>query len=116
MKMDEDEDPTCMPVEIYPKGISLNDYDIRYDGDRIKEVRNKQLGLIKYKSQKIDGDCGYVVGSKVVVFTHTFAADILNIVHMHVNDMSETVTVETACMMEGNTIKDFDQFSTDYTG
>jgi hypothetical protein len=36
-------DVECMPVEIYPLGLSLNDYDIRFDkgSDRITEIRNK---------------------------------------------------------------------------
>ena len=78
----------------------MNDYDIRYDktDDRIYEIRHKELGLVKFVSQKIDEDCGYVSFSKMVVYTTVYKADILNIVHIHLNDVSEEVTIDVAYM------------------
>ena len=63
-----DDDPTdleCFPVEILPSGIPFQNYDIRYDkaSMRITEIRNKQFGLIKFNSYKIDELCGFVRGS-----------------------------------------------------
>ena len=40
----------------------------------------------------------------------------LNIVHVHINDTSEDVTVEVAYMLEGNTVKDFETFDKDAAG
>ncbi len=59
---DTGDDVECMPVEIYPLGLKIQEYDIRFDKqqDKITEIRNKQLGLIKFVSYKIDEDCGYV--------------------------------------------------------
>ena len=78
----------------------MNDYDIRYDkaDDRIYEIRHKELGLVKFVSQKIDEDCGYVSFSKMVVYTAVYKEDILNIVHIHLNDVSEEVTIDVAYM------------------
>lgn len=92
-----------MPVEIYPSKLPMNDYDIRYDkdSDRITEIRHRQSGLVKFVSQKIDEECGYVSGSKLVVFTSIYKEDILNIVHVHLNDMSEEVTINVDYMIEG---------------
>lgn len=38
-----DNEKVCLPVEIVPSKLSLNDYDIRYDKnlDKIVEIRNK---------------------------------------------------------------------------
>lgn len=45
--------------------------------------------MVKYKSYKIDEECGYVTGSKIIVYSNEYKSDILNIVHVHVNDMSD---------------------------
>lgn len=38
-----DDERECLPMEILPVGLSMNDYDIRYDKnqDRITEIRHK---------------------------------------------------------------------------
>lgn len=40
----------CMPLEILPEKLSINDYDIRYDknDDKITEVRHRLLGAVKF--------------------------------------------------------------------
>lgn len=116
--MDVGHDKECLPVEIYPQKLTMNDYDIRYskEEDRIYEIRHKSLGLVKFVSQKIDEECGYVSGSKLVVFTSEYKEDMLNIIHVHLNDMSEEVTLDVAYMSEGQSLKDFEEFSVDVTG
>lgn len=59
------------------------------------------MGLIKYESVKIDNDCGYVNGSSMKVFTSVYKEGMLNIVHIHLNDMSESVTIECTYLQEG---------------
>ena len=40
----------------------------------------------------------------------------LNIVHVHVNDMSEQVTLEVAYMGDGETLASYREFDVDVTG
>ena len=42
--------------------------------------------------------------------------EMLNLIHIHINDMSDAITVDVASMLEGNTIKDFETFGTDAAG
>jgi hypothetical protein len=122
---DSDEDVTfeCQPVELR-KGsgstIKYSDYDIIFNGGfegTIKDVRNKTFGTVKFKASKIDQECGYVLGSKVTIYTSEQMKDeMLNLIHIHINDMSDAITVDVAYMLEGNTIKDFETFGTDAAG
>ena len=61
----------CLPIEIKPDKINMTNYDINFDKNenRIKEIRHKELGLVKFISIKIDEDCGYISGSKFIVYT-----------------------------------------------
>ena len=52
----------------------------------------------------------------MVVFTSKYKEDMLNIVHIHLNDVSEEVTVDVACMKEDQSLKEFEQFPLDVTG
>lgn len=110
----------CMPVEIYPPGLKVQDYDIRFDKDqdRITEIRNKQLGLVKFAYYKIDEACGYVQGSVMRIYTSPYqgGGDMLNLIHVHVNDTSDEVTIDVAYMQEGESIKEHEEFKADYTG
>eukprot|EP00347_Sterkiella_histriomuscorum_P004825 403358945 len=114
----DDNEVECMPVEIYPVGVNINDYNIRFDKgqDKITEITNKQYGLVKYNCYRIDEECGYVRGSVTKIYTSEFSGNMLNIIHVHVNDTSEEVGIDVAYMEEEQTIKDFEEFKVDYTG
>lgn len=49
----------------------MANYDINFDHNekKIKEIRHKELGLVRFISTKIDEDCGYISGSKFIVYT-----------------------------------------------
>lgn len=109
-----------MPEEIV-KGsgsyLPIKDYDIITDKEgNIKEVKNKQYGCVKYVARMIDQECGYVAGSKVTVFTTEYSKDMLNLMHIHINDTSDDVTCEVEYMVEGQSLKDFEDFKTDAAG
>ena len=40
----------------------------------------------------------------------------LNIVHIHVNDMSDQVTLEVAYMADGETLAGYQEFKEDFSG
>lgn len=107
-----------MPVDIHPSKISMNDYVINFDksSQRINEIKHQELGLIKFVTSQIDEACGYVSGSNIKVFTSFYKAEMLNIVHIHLNDTSEEVTIDVAYMQDGEEIKDYEIFKADITG
>lgn len=63
---------------------------------------------------------GYVEGSVLDVWTQLDpfdkAGETVNIMHIHVNDTSEQVTFDTACMHEGEKLGQFQEFKTDMSG
>ena len=64
----------------------------------------------------VDVECGYVSGSVVKIYSTEYASDMLNIVHVHVNDMSDQVTLEVAYMADGVTLAAYQEFKEDVTG
>lgn len=68
---------------------------------------------------------GYVLGSLMRLYSSIHehyekpssdAVKMLNILHIHLNDQSDEVTVDVSYMAEGQTIKDFYEFGNDATG
>jgi hypothetical protein len=73
--------------------IKYNDYDIKYDQYKglITNVVNRRFGPVKYIATRIDKECGYVVGSKALIYTteHSSKDNMLNLIHVHINDTSD---------------------------
>lgn len=105
----------CLPLEINPRGLPVNDYDIKFSKEqsKITSVVHKQQGAVKFSSFRVDEECGYVRGSTVKIFTAEQSDSILNIVHVHVNDTSEEVVLEVDYMEDEQTIEDFKEFKAD---
>ena len=61
---------------------------------------NNRLGKIKYKAVKLAADVGLVMGGMVKIWTHQFRPQILNIVHIHVNDVADEVTLDVRYLTE----------------
>jgi len=98
--------------------IQTTDYDIRPNHEgKIKEVLSRGFGPIKYKATSIDSECGYVVGSTAEIYTQEFnKEDMLNILHVHINDMSDSVTLSVSYLLPGHSLKDFSHFGVDHAG
>ena len=64
-------------------------YDIKTNASKteILNVKNKEMGEIKYKAMKLDEGITNIKGT-VHLWTNRFA-NVLNIFHMHVNDSSD---------------------------
>lgn len=77
---------------------------------------NKRQGPVKYHEVNVDIACGYVENSVVLIYTSQYAHDMLNIVHVHINDMSEEVTLEVRYMGDGETLALYQDFKEDHTG
>lgn len=57
---------------------------------------------------------GYVAGTSVDIWTEVIDHETLNIIHFHVNDTSDSVTLDVAFMHDGEDITSFNTFGTDF--
>lgn len=106
-------------MEIKPSHININDYDIDFNKMKgaIIAIRNKQLRTeIKFHDMARQDIDGYVEGSIMEIWTQMIDDETLNIVHIHVNDTGEEVTMDVAYMHDDENIEIFHDFKTDITG
>jgi len=59
---------------------------------------------------------GYVTGAIVDIWTQTIDFETLNIIHFHVNDTSDEVTLDVSYMHEGENLESFYTFKSDFEG
>ena len=95
----------CLPMEIYPKRLSLSDYEIKFNANskKIESVLNKKFGLVEFKSIELGDIGGYMMGSSMKLWSSMYThkqskVEMLNIVHIHLNDSSDEVTLEVIYM------------------
>ena len=50
------------------------------------------------------------------IYTCAQSPSILNIIHCHINDMSDSVTVDVDYMGDGELVSAYHEFNKDYTG
>jgi len=99
--------------------LNLLDYEIRVKNLHeavINQVLNRKFGPVKYNAMAIDQECGLVLGSTVHIYTCEQSKSILNIVHCHINDSSDSVTVDVAYMGDGELVSAYHDFDKDYAG
>ena len=105
-------------MEIRPQ-VNLCDYDINFDQQKnvITSIRNKVLGAeVAFHDMTLNELQGYVPGTVVEIWTEQIDGETLNIVHLHVNDTSDEVTLDVAYMHSDELITDFMEFKTDASG
>ena len=59
---------------------------------------------------------GWVAGTPMDIWTEQVDAETLNIVHIHVNDTADQVTIDVAFVHENESPADFTEFRTDMSG
>lgn len=113
-----DDEVECMPIEVYPVGVKIQEYDIRFNKEtkQISDITNKKYGQVKYQAFRVDQECGYVRGSVLKIYSHEYSNNFLNIVHVHVNDTSDEVSIEVDYMGNDQSITDFEDFKVDVNG
>ena len=83
-------------MEYLPKDININAFkiDVNEMTQKVNNVQKHGEGDVKFLAIEVDNEAGYITGSKVYLWTHSPSRDQLNIVHMHVNDSSESVAID----------------------
>lgn len=114
----ENNEKICCPVNITPEFLSLQDYEIKFNNSQsqISEVLNKNDGPVKFTTVVVSEDCGLVQTSVVEVFTSEVSSHILNIVHLHLEDMKEEIPLEGVYILPDQDWTEYKEFSQDAFG
>mmetsp|Transcript_21412 Transcript_21412/g.25124 ORF Transcript_21412/g.25124 Transcript_21412/m.25124 type:complete len:214 (-) Transcript_21412:806-1447(-) len=123
--IDSEGEPLCLTNQVLPEGLNLNQYDFKFNKNerRINEVVNKEYGPVVFDGQQIDQEASYVMGSRVSVYTTLIQkpfgndiAEILNIIHVHLSDMSDFTSIDVVYLKKGETRDQHMEFGTDEMG
>lgn len=111
-----------VPYKVEPDYIDLNQYKIDIDKNKIVDVKEKETNLkVIFESQLISEGIesnfsSLVSQSTLKVYTSLYSQNIVNILHIHLNDTSESIAVDSFFLEKGQSVSDFKQFDVDVTG
>jgi hypothetical protein len=111
-----------IPYKIYPESVDINHYDLSISNNKIVEVRNKESGSTIYfeailiKENQTGKFTGLVSTSVMKVYTALYNKDVINVIHVHLNDTSEEITVDSTFLQRGHSVTDEKHFPEDYMG
>lgn len=110
-----------VPYKIEPDGVDINDYNLVIEGNKIISVKTRDTGhlvnfeaiLINTKDRKLSG---FVSTSKLKLYTNLYSKDIVNVIHIHLNDTSNEIAVDSVFLEKDQFPEDFKDFKTDIMG
>jgi len=109
-----------IPYRIEPSYIDINDYNLTIKDNSITHVENKQNKVFVTFDSKLIGDSksttGFVSTSLIKVYTTLYSKDILNILHIHLNDTSQEITIDSEFLEKDENILNHKVFLMDATG
>lgn len=112
-----------IPYKIQPDNIDLNNYNIIIENNKIINIqsRNDDMFTIMYEAKLIKEESsnkfkGLVSNSILKVFTSMFNKDIVNIIHIHLNDTSEEISVDSLFLEKSEMVTDHKNFNLDAQG
>jgi hypothetical protein len=65
----------------------------------ITNVVNRTYGEVIYKALRLDATSGFVMGSTIKLWTVKQTVEILNIIHIHLNDTSDEAAIDVQYIM-----------------
>ena len=108
-----------IPYRIEPSYVDINQYNLEIKDNLIRSVTHKQSKCFVYFDTKMIGDnqkTGLVSNDLIKVYTTLESKDILNILHIHINDISEEITIDSIFLEKNDNILNYKNFTTDVTG
>ena len=113
-------DKDLIPYKIEPNYIDINQYNLSIQSNSIKEVENKENRCFVIIDSVLIGDgkstTGLVSSSSIKVYTTLYSKDILNILHIHLNDTSQEITVDSEFLEKDEDILNHKVFTLDAMG
>lgn len=93
------------PLTVEPTHASINEYRIDSDNRNgiVKSISHIIDGPVQYKCIQIDSSVGYLLGTTMRIYSSIYTHErsgtkMLNIIHCHLNDKDEEVSIETVHM------------------
>ncbi|CDW88183.1 UNKNOWN [Stylonychia lemnae] len=102
----------CQPVELQPQlPIDQYTYNIDYSNFFVYRVTRGNYGDVKNEAYRVEEEAKNAQDRSLQFYTNEVASNILNIIHMHIDDTSEQVAFETYYLNENQSTQDFIDFS-----
>ena len=109
-----------IPYKIEPNYIDINQYNLNIQTNSIKQVENKENRCFVFFDSILIGDgkstTGLVSSSSIKVYTTLYSKDILNILHIHLNDTSQEITIDSEFLEKNENILNHKVFTADAMG
>ena len=109
-----------VPYRIEPSYIDINQYNLTIKDNSISLVENKENRVFVIFDSVLIGEgkstTGLVSTSSIKVYTTLYSKDILNILHIHLNDTSQEITVDSEFLEKDENILDHKVFLPDIMG
>ena len=109
-----------IPYRIEPSYIDINDYNLTIKSNNLALVENKENKLFVTFDSLLIGDnkgtTGLVSSSSIKVYTTLYSKDILNILHIHLNDTSQEITIDSEFLEKDENVLNHKVFLEDVTG
>lgn len=117
------EEKEIIPYKILPDNVDLNHYNIIIQDNKITNIQAKDdenLSIL-YEANLIKEQAGgrfkgLVANSLMKVYTSMYNKDIVNIVHIHLNDTSEEIAIDSLFLEKSEMISDHKNFKLDAFG
>ena len=109
-----------IPYKIEPNYIDINQYSLTIQSSSIRQVENKENRCFVIFDSALIGDgkstTGLVSSSSIKVYTTLYSKDILNILHIHLNDTSQEITIDSEFLEKNENILNHKIFTVDAMG
>ena len=113
-------DKEILPYKVIPETVDINQYEFVIQNNIIKEVRHRDSDcFVNFEPVligEVKNDLGLVASSLIKVYTTLYNKDILNIMHIHINDTSEEITIDSEFLEKDEPILNHKVFPTDSMG
>ena len=109
-----------IPYKIEPNYIDINQYNLEVQGNSIRYVQNKENACFVIFDSISIGDgkstTGLVSSSLIKIYTTLYSKNIVNILHMHLNDTSKDITIDSEFLEKKDNILNHKVFKVDASG
>jgi hypothetical protein len=112
----ESNQKSLIPYKIIPENVDINSYTMEISDNKITQVRSKETNtIILFESHLIDmgNKIGLISSSSLKIFTALYNKDIVNIIHIHLNDTSDSVAVDNIFLEKNEKPEDHKNFGLD---
>lgn len=109
------------PRKVEPETIDLNEYNITTYETSIMSVQHKYTQCFVAFEQRFIGNItsnslGLVPSSEIKVYTTFYNKDVLNILHIHMDDTSQEIAIDSEFLDKNEKIANHKIFTTDGSG